>query len=160
MQITENSAVRFHYTLTGKDGQVIDSSDVGEPLPYLHGHGQIVPGLEGALAGKKAGDKLEVQVPAAEGYGEHHDFMVQEVPRAAFQGVDTIEPGMQFQAQTGQGGMTVTVTAVTEDTVTVDGNHPLAGQDLYFSVEIVDVRAATEEELAHGHVHGPGGHHH
>jgi FKBP-type peptidyl-prolyl cis-trans isomerase SlyD len=160
MQITENSVVSFHYTLTDKDGQVIDSSTGNAPLTYLHGVGQIVPGLENALVGKAVGDKLDVEVSAAEGYGEHHDFMVQQVPRDAFQGVDEIEPGMQFQAQTPQGGMTVTVTAVDATTVTVDGNHPLAGKNLFFAVEIVSVRAASSEELEHGHVHGEGGHHH
>lgn len=160
MQITENSVVSFHYTLTDKDGQIIDSSAGNDPLTYLHGVGQIVPGLENALVGKTVGDKLDVEVLAAEGYGEHHDFMVQQVPREAFQGVDEIEPGMQFQAQTPQGGMTVTVTAVDATTVTVDGNHPLAGKNLFFAVEIVSIRAASAEELEHGHVHGEGGHHH
>jgi FKBP-type peptidyl-prolyl cis-trans isomerase SlyD len=160
MQIIENSVVSFHYTLTDKDGQVIDSSAGNAPLTYLHGVGQIVPGLENALLGKTVGEKLDVEVSAAEGYGEHHDFMVQQVPREAFQGVDEIEPGMQFQAQTPQGGMTVTVTAVDATTVTVDGNHPLAGKNLFFAVEIVSVRAASSEELEHGHVHGEGGHHH
>ncbi|HWR96713.1 MAG TPA: peptidylprolyl isomerase [Arenimonas sp.] len=160
MQIKENSVVSFHYTLTGKDGQVIDSSEGNQPLTYLHGVGQIVPGLENALLGKKSGDKMDVEVSAEEGYGEHHDFMVQQVPREAFQGVDEIEPGMQFQAQTPQGAMTVTVTAADETTVTVDGNHPLAGQPLFFAVEIVSVRDASEEEITHGHVHGEGGHHH
>jgi FKBP-type peptidyl-prolyl cis-trans isomerase SlyD len=160
MQIKENSVVSFHYTLTGKDGQVIDSSEGNQPLTYLHGVGQIVPGLENALLGKQAGDKMDVEVSAEEGYGEHHEFMVQQVPREAFQGVDEIEPGMQFQAQTPQGAMTVTVTAADETTVTVDGNHPLAGQPLFFAVEIVSVRDASEEEITHGHVHGEGGHHH
>ena len=160
MQIKENSVVSFHYTLTGKDGQVIDSSEGNQPLTYLHGVGQIVPGLENALLGKKSGDKMDVEVSAEEGYGEHHEFMVQQVPREAFQGVDDIEPGMQFQAQTPPGAMTVTVTAADETTVTVDGNHPLAGQPLFFAVEIVSVRDASEEEITHGHVHGEGGHHH
>ncbi len=160
MQIKENSVVSFHYTLTGKDGQVIDSSEGNQPLTYLHGVGQIVPGLENALLGKLAGEKLDVEVSAEEGYGEHHEYMVQQVPREAFQGVDDIEPGMQFQAQTPQGAMTVTVTAADETTVTVDGNHPLAGQPLFFAVEIVSVRDASDEEITHGHVHGEGGHHH
>jgi FKBP-type peptidyl-prolyl cis-trans isomerase SlyD len=160
MQISENSVVSFHYTLTDKDGLTIDSSLGGTPLTYLHGVGQIVPGLEFALLGKTAGESFDVEVSAEEGYGERHDFMVQQVPREAFQGVDVIETGMQFQAQTPQGGMTVTVTAVDDTTVTVDGNHPLAGQTLFFAVEVVSVRDATEEEKAHGHVHGEGGHHH
>lgn len=160
MQISENSVVSFHYTLTDSTGKVIDSSQGNEPLTYLHGVGQIVPGLENALVGKSPGDKLDVEVAAQDGYGEHQEFMVQKVPREAFQGVDVIEPGMQFQAQTPQGGMTVTVTAVDDGTVTVDGNHPLAGQVLFFAVEVVSVRDATTEEREHGHVHGAGGHHH
>ena len=160
MQISENSVVSFHYTLTDGNGKVIDSSQGNEPLTYLHGVGQIVPGLENALVGKTAGDKLDVEVAAEDGYGEHQEFMVQQVPREAFQGVDVIEPGMQFQAQTPQGGMTVTVTAVDDATVTVDGNHPLAGQVLFFAVEVVSVREASAEEREHGHVHGAGGHHH
>lgn len=160
MQINKNSVVSFHYTLTDSAGKVIDSSQGNEPLTYLHGVGQIVPGLENALVGKMPGEKLDVEVAAEDGYGEHQEFMVQKVPREAFQGVDDIEPGMQFQAQTPQGGMTVTVTAVDENTVTVDGNHPLAGQVLFFAVEIVSVREASAEEREHGHVHGAGGHHH
>jgi FKBP-type peptidyl-prolyl cis-trans isomerase SlyD len=160
MQISENSVVSFHYTLTDSTGKVIDTSQGNEPLTYLHGVGQIVPGLENALVGKTPGDKLDVEVAAEDGYGEHQEFMVQQVPREAFQGVDVIEPGMQFQAQTPQGGMTVTVTAVDDTTVTVDGNHPLAGQVLFFAVEVVSVRDATAEEREHGHVHGAGGHHH
>lgn len=161
MTIKENSAVSFHYTLTDADGQQLDSSAGKEPLAYLHGAGNIIPGLENALTGKAVGDSMVVAVSAAEGYGEVQKELIQEVPRSAFQGVDTIEVGMQFEAQTGQGGnVPVTVTAVTEEVVTVDGNHPLAGKNLNFDVSIEDVRDATEEELANGHVHGPGGHEH
>ncbi|MCS5587275.1 MAG: peptidylprolyl isomerase [Porticoccaceae bacterium] len=161
MKIQENSAVSFHYSLTDDHGNSIDSSEGKEPLAYLHGADNIIPGLEKALEGKSAGDSLTVAVAAAEGYGEVQKELIQEVPSSAFQGVDSIEVGMQFEAQTGQGGtVPVTVTAVTEDTVTVDGNHPLAGKNLNFDVSIEEVRDATEEELEHGHVHGPGGHHH
>jgi|TARA_B110000046_G_scaffold178639_1_gene206731 FKBP-type peptidyl-prolyl cis-trans isomerase SlyD len=161
MTIKENSAVSFHYTLTDDDGQTLDSSAGKDPLAYLHGAGNIIPGLESALAGKKIGDAMVVAVTAAEGYGEIQQELIQEVPRDAFQGVDSIEVGMQFEAQTGQGGsVPVTVTAVTDDAVTVDGNHPLAGKNLNFDVAIEDVRDATEEELEHGHVHGSGGHEH
>lgn len=158
MTIKENSAVSFHYTLTDDDGQTLDSSAGKDPLTYLHGAGNIIPGLENALAGKKIGDSMVVAVTAAEGYGEVQQELIQEVPRDAFQGVDSIEVGMQFEAQTGQGGsVPVTVTAVTEELVTVDGNHPLAGKNLNFDVSIESVREATEEELEHGHVHGAGG---
>jgi len=161
MTIKENSAVSFHYSLTDDDGQQLDSSAGKEPLAYLHGAGNIIPGLENALTGKAVGDSMSVAVSAAEGYGEVQKELIQDVPRSSFQGADVIEVGMQFEAQTGQGGsVPVTVTAVTDEIVTVDGNHPLAGKNLNFDVSIEDVRDATEEEIAHGHVHGPGGHHH
>lgn len=150
----------MHYTLTNNKGEVLDSSQGGDPLTYLHGSGNIIPGLEKALTGKQIGDKLQVTVEPAEGYGVHDPALVQQVPKRAFQGVPNIEPGMTFHAQSSQGPMRVTVTAVQGDMVTVDGNHPLAGETLNFDVEITEVRAATLEEIAHGHVHGPGGHHH
>ena len=161
MTITENSAVSFHYRLTDNQGQEIDSSAGQDPLAYLHGAGNIIPGLENALTGKSVGDQMVVEVAAEEGYGPVQKELIQEVPRSSFQGVDSIEVGMQFEAQTGQGGtVPVTVTAVTDETVTVDGNHPLAGKNLNFDVSIEAVRDATAEELEHGHVHGPGGHEH
>ena len=159
MTVENGKVVSFHYTLTNAQGDVLDQSQE-HPMPYLHGAGNIIPGLEKELAGKKVGDKLTVNVPAAEAYGEYHEQLVNDVPREAFQGVDQIEPGMQFQANTPEGVQVITVKAVNGDQVTVDANHPLAGQDLNFDVEIVDVRDATEEESAHGHVHGAGGHHH
>jgi len=161
MTIKENSAVSFHYLLTDDAGQEIDSSAGKDPLAYLHGAGNIIPGLENALEGKSAGDQLNVAVTAEEGYGPVQEELIQDVPRTAFQGVESIEIGMQFEAQTGQGGaVPVTVTAVTDETVTVDGNHLLAGKALNFDVTIADVREATAEELEHGHVHGVGGHQH
>jgi len=160
MQVAENSVVLIHYTLTNDQGEVLDSSSGGEPLAYLHGSGNIIPGLEKALEGKQAGDKLVVKVAPADGYGERNDSLIQQVPKRAFQGVAQIQPGMSFTAQSSQGPMQVTVTAVAGDMVTVDGNHPLAGETLNFDVEVTEVRKATLEELSHGHVHGPGGHHH
>jgi FKBP-type peptidyl-prolyl cis-trans isomerase SlyD len=160
MQVAENSVVLIHYTLTNDQGEVLDSSSGGEPLAYLHGSGNIIPGLEKALEGKQAGDKLVVKVAPADGYGERNDALIQQVPKRAFQGVAQIQPGMSFTAQSSQGPMQVTVTAVAGDMVTVDGNHPLAGETLNFDVEVAEVRKATLEELSHGHVHGPGGHHH
>lgn len=157
--IANDHVVRFNYTLTNQEGQILDQSQ-GEPLAYLHGAHNIIPGLENALLGKTAGEKLKVTVPAAEGYGEYYADLVQEVPREMFQGVDQIQPGMQFQAQTDDGVQLVTVKSVDDQNVIVDANHPLAGQDLTFDVEIVDVRPATDVELEHGHVHGAGGHHH
>lgn len=160
MQIASQRAVLMHYTLTNDQGEVIDSSSGGEPLAYLHGTGGIIPGLEKALEGKQAGDKLTVKVSPAEGYGEVDPSLVQKMPRRAFKGISDLRVGMQLQAQAGNGVRIITVTQIAGDMVTVDGNHALAGVTLNFDVEIVEVRAATAEEMAHGHVHGPGGHHH
>jgi len=157
MQIAQNSVVAFHYTLTNDAGEVLDSSEGRDPLTYLHGAGNIIPGLEKELEGRAAGDTLNVAVSPEEGYGEVQPQLVQEVPRDAFQGVEAVEPGMQFQAQTQGGPLMVTVTKVEGDTVTVDGNHPLAGQKLNFDVKIEEVRDVSQEEIEHGHVHGEGG---
>ncbi len=147
MQIAQNSVVAFHYTLTNDAGEVLDSSEGRDPLTYLHGAGNIIPGLEKQLEGRTNGDKLTVAVEPNEGYGEVQPALVQEVPRDAFQGVEEVQPGMQFQAQTQEGPLMVTVTKVEGDTVTVDGNHPLAGEKLNFDVEITEVREATEDEV-------------
>ena len=160
MQIAQDRVVFIHYTLTSDAGEVIDSSAGGAPLAYLQGHGNLIPGLERELTGKQTGDRLKVRVAPADAYGDRDAALVQDVPRAAFRGIDDIQVGMQFQAESNQGPRTVTVTKIVDDAITVDGNHPLAGQHLNFEVEITDVRAATEEELSHGHVHGAGGHHH
>jgi FKBP-type peptidyl-prolyl cis-trans isomerase SlyD len=160
MKISHDKVVSIHYTLTDSAGTVLDSSSGGHPLAYLHGFGNIIPGLENALEGKATGDKLSVTVEPGEGYGERDEGLVQAVPRTAFKGVKELAPGMQFQAQGPQGTRLVVVTQVTADLVTVDANHPLAGQTLHFEVEVSEVRDATSEELEHGHVHGPGGHHH
>ncbi|RMG31373.1 MAG: peptidylprolyl isomerase [Gammaproteobacteria bacterium] len=158
MQVAQNKVVSFHYTLTGPDGTQLDSSAGGAPLTYLHGASNIIPGLEKALEGKRPGDRLNVVVEPEEAYGLADEALIQEVPREAFQGVDHIEPGMRFQADSSHGPMLVVVTKVEGDTVTVDGNHPLAGMRLTFDVEITDVRDATPEEIAHGHAHEPGEH--
>ncbi|MCM5703328.1 peptidylprolyl isomerase [Larsenimonas salina] len=160
MEIAQNTVVAFHYTLKNDSGEVLDSSEGREPLTYLHGAGNIVPGLEKEMAGKTEGEKFEVRVDSTEGYGEVQPALVQEVPRDAFQGVDNVEPGMQFQAQTEGGPLLVTVKDVQGDTVTVDGNHPLAGEALNFDVSIQEVREASAEEVEHGHVHGEDGHEH
>mgnify|MGYP000150011252 FL=1 len=140
MSIKDNSAVSFHYSLTDDEGQQLDSSAGKEPLAYLHGAGNIIPGLENALTGKAVGDSMTVAVSAAEGYGEVQQELIQDVPRTSFQGVEQIEVGMQFEAQTGQGGaVPVTVTLVTDETVTVDGNHPLAGKAVNFEVQLIGV---------------------
>ena len=160
MVVAHNKVVQIHYTLTNDSGAVLDSSSEGEPLAYIHGNGNLITGLEKALEGKGAGEKLTVKVSAEEGYGARDSSLVQDVPRRAFRGIDDIRVGMQFQADSNQGPRMVTVTRIAGDMVTVDGNHPLAGEALNFAVEIAEVREASEEELAHGHVHGAGGHHH
>ncbi|HUN25077.1 MAG TPA: peptidylprolyl isomerase [Steroidobacteraceae bacterium] len=160
MTVKQDSVVTIHYTLKDDAGEVIDSSTSAEPLTYLHGHGNLIPGLERELQGKSPGDRLHVQIAPAEGYGEYDSKLVEQVPRRALRGVPSVTVGMQLRAQTEHGARTVTVTRVTGDLVTLDGNHPLAGKSLTFDVEVTAVREATEEELSHGHVHGPGGHHH
>lgn len=160
MQISKDAVVHIHYTLKNDAGEVLDSSEGAEPLAYMHGNGNLIAGLEKALEGKQSGDSLQVSIPPAEGYGVRDASLIQEVPRSAFGGISKVEVGMQFQAESNYGPRTVTVTQVTGDTVTVDGNHPLADETLHFNVQVVEVRAASEEELEHGHVHGAGGHHH
>ena len=150
----------LHYTLTDNEGKVIDKSDDGS-FAYLHGARNIIPGLEDALAGKATGDELKVSIPPEEGYGHRDESMLQEVPKTMFEDDSQIAVGSQFHAQGPNGEMlVVTVMEVNDDNVVVDGNHPLAGVELNFDVMIVDVRDASAEELEHGHVHGPGGHHH
>jgi len=160
MQIAEKTVVSIHYTLTNAEGETLDSSVGQEPLVYLHGSNNIIAGLEAALLGKVVGDTLQVSVEPADGYGEMRDELVQEVDRSAFVGVEDIDVGMQFMAQTPWGEQPVTVVKLEGENITLDGNHPLAGQVLNFDVEVVDIREASTEELDHGHVHGEGGHHH
>ena len=152
--IGDNLVVSMHYKLTDDDGNVLDTSEGAEPLAYLHGAGNIIPGLEKALTGKIAGDSLQVKVEPAEGYGEVIPELIQTVNKTAFQGVESVEAGMAFTAQSPDGSVQrFVVKEVDGDEVTVDGNHPLAGSVLHFDVDIVGVREATEEEVAHGHVH-------
>jgi len=154
MQITQNTVASIEYTLKDNDGQVLDTSEGREPLTYLHGSGNLVPGLEAALEGNGEGDSVSVTVEPAEGFGDRDENLIQQVPKTAFEGVDSIEAGMRFQASDENGqGRIVTVTEVADDQVTVDANHPLAGVPLNFDVNVVEVRAASEEEIEHGHVH-------
>lgn len=155
MEITNQTVAFFHYVLTDEDGQVIDQSPEGQPLAYLQGAGNIIAGLEKELVGKKAGDKLTVEVQPEEAYGPYYDEAIQVVPLSVFPEDATVEPGVQFQAK-GQDGavMMVTVAAVEDGMVTIDGNHPLAGKTLFFEVEIANVREATEEEKQAGRVLG------
>ena len=161
MQIAENAVVAIDYTLRNDEGEILDSSEGAQPLAYLHGVGNIIPGLEQALVGKSAGDELEVSIEPEDAYGEYSVELVATLSRSMFEGVDELQVGMQFHASAPDGGMqVVTIRDLDGDEVTVDGNHPLAGQRLHFKVKVVSVRAATSEELDHGHVHGEGGHHH
>ena len=159
MQISDNKVALIHYTLTNGDGEVLDSSEGAEPLAYVHGQGNLVPGLEKELASKQQGDKLEVSVAPEEGYGPVVDEMIQTVPRDAFAGIEEINVGMRFEASTAGGPVSVEVIRLEGDEVTVDGNHPLAGQTLNFKVEVMLVRDATADELEHGHIHGEGCNH-
>jgi FKBP-type peptidyl-prolyl cis-trans isomerase SlyD len=160
MQVADNMAVSIHYTLSNDDGDVIDSSVGDDALVYLHGKGNIISGLEQALYGKEVGDKFNVRIPAEDAYGEFMEERVQVIPRSMFEGIDELEVGMKFHADVSSGPGVVSIVAIDGDDITIDGNHPLAGMALTFDVEIVDVRPASREELAHGHIHGPGGHHH
>ncbi len=154
MTIEKDKIVSIHYTLKGDDGQTIDSSVGSAPLEYLHGRNYLLEKLEDALNGKNPGDKFHIDLPPKDGYGEYNETLVNEVPRSDFETDEEIVPGMAFQAMTAQGPAIVVVKKVTPDTITVDANHELAGQNLHFDVEIVDVRDATENELQSGRVGG------
>lgn len=158
MQITDNTAVSIHYTLTNAGGETLDSSVGAEPLVYLHGAGNIIPGLENALTGKSAGDKFNVTIEPEEAYGEKRAEMIQVVSKSMF-GDMPVEEGMQFHAEVSHGPGIITVIHIDGDDVTIDGNHPLAGEALTFDVEVMNVREATGDEISHGHIHGEGGHH-
>ena len=161
MRIADDCVVTLAYTLRDDSGEALDSATAADPFAFVHGRHSVIPGLEKALTGRGAGDKLDLTIAPADAYGEHSPARVQVVPRDRFPADIDIEPGMQFHASDEHGGrMAVRVTEVNEDGVVIDANHPLAGQKLHFAVEVLGVRAATAEELAHGHVHGAGGHHH
>jgi FKBP-type peptidyl-prolyl cis-trans isomerase SlyD len=158
--VEKNSAVSIEYTLRSDAGEVIDTSVGDDPLTYLHGHGQIVPGLEREITGKKKGDEVKVKVSPADGYGEKDERKTMKVPKKELPKGMKPEVGMQLSAESPTGDVVpVWVTEVHADSVTLDGNHPLAGQNLNFEIKVMDVRPATKDELEHGHVHGPGGHH-
>lgn len=157
MQISDFKAVFLNYSVTDGSGEVIDSSEVDGPLTYIHGTENLIPGLEQALEGRSQGEKLQVTVACGQAYGQRDESLVEAVPRANFPGIDSIEPGMRFETEMDDGSpMVVTVVAVDDRQVTVDGNHPLAGKDLTFDLEITQVREATSEEIEHGHVHVEG----
>lgn len=164
MQIADQTVASFHYSLSLPGGTPVESSrdalGQGEPVTYLHGHGNIIPGLEKALAGKSAGERVRVTVSPAEGYGERQDDMIQRIPAKYLGGSAKLKPGMQVSLKLEHGTQRVTVLKVGKFAVDIDANHPLAGQTLDFDVEIVSVRAALPAELEHGHAHGADGHAH
>jgi FKBP-type peptidyl-prolyl cis-trans isomerase SlyD len=160
MSINDNDVVHFHYTLKNEHGETLESSHNGQPVVYLHGQGAMIPGLEKAITGRKAGDSFSVTVPPEDAYGPRHEDALQRVAIKHLHGAKTWKPGMTAVVETNQGPRQVLIVKVGKFMADVDLNHPLAGKTLSFDVEITEVRAATEEELAHGHVHGPGGHHH
>lgn len=157
MKITQHSAVTIHYRLSDQEGRLLEDSFSAEPMLYLHGTENLIPGLEAALEGKVKGEKLDVTISAEEAYGPYHDGLRQAVPLEAFGDIEDIVPGMRFIAETEMGQRPVQVVEVKDDVVIVDGNHPLAGQALSFNIEILDVREGTAEEIAHGHIHAHGG---
>ncbi len=159
MQVAANAVVAFDYVLTAPDGKVIDSNEGAGPLAYIHGQGQIIPGLEAALEGRTTGDAFQVTVPPEKAYGVRDSALVQVVSRDMFESVNELEVGMRFRASLEDGEHVFTIVGLDDKQVTIDGNHPLAGTTLKFDVKVVEVRAATAEELDHGHVHGAGGHH-
>ncbi len=160
MIISKDKVVTIDYSLTDEEGELIDSSVGEEPLIYLHGHHGIIPGLEQALAGHRTGDKVEVSIPPEEGYGDWDEDLVEVVAREDFDDPEELEIGTQFETETDEGTRLATVIDIEGEDVTVDLNHPLAGMTLNFDVTVLDVRDATAEELAHGHVHGEHGHEH
>ena len=150
MKIEKNKVVAIDYTLKDNAGTVIDTSEGREPLAYIHGIGALIPGLEEELLGKGVGEKLNVSIPPEKAYGVRNEKLLQEVPKSNFANVPDIKAGMQFQAQSEQGDIIVTVVEVKEETIFVDGNHPLAGVTLNFAVEVKEVRDPSPEELEHG----------
>jgi len=160
VKISKHRVAILDYTLTGEDGQVIDESHDGS-FSYLHGAGNIIPGLEKALDGRKSGESLRVVIEAADAYGERDPARIQRVPRDRFPPAADLQAGMRFQAQSQEGHpQVVMLTAIEGPDIIVDANHPLAGRRLHFDVTILSVRSAKKEEITHRHVHGPGGHHH
>ncbi|MDQ6955233.1 MAG: peptidylprolyl isomerase [Mariprofundaceae bacterium] len=153
MTISHHKVVTIDYTLKNSQAEVLDSSEGQEPLSYLHGAENIVPGLERELEGKMVGDSLTAEVKPKDGYGVRNEELVAAIPRDMFESDMDIEVGMSFQAETDQGIQTVNIIAISDEEVTVDGNHPLADHTLFFDVTVRAIREATAEELEHGHVH-------
>ena len=161
MSFEKNQVVTFHYSVTNENKEVVDSSFSAEPLAFLAGQNQVLPKVEETLNGMLLNTKKTVTLSPQEAYGEYNEEHIQQASRGNFPADTKLEIGMQFMADMEDGGhMPFIIKAIEGDQVTIDFNHPLAGQTLTFDLELIEVRDATEEELSHGHVHGPGGHHH
>ena len=160
MKVEDKKVVAIEYTLKNAQGEVLDTNKGEELLYFIQGEGNIVPGLEKQMAGKSSGDSFEALVKAADGYGVYDDEKIRRIPRAQMKHLKGLKEGMSLQMRGPEGVEMLTVTSISDDEVVADGNHPLAGQDLHFQIRIGEIRDATKDELAHGHAHGPGGHHH
>lgn len=160
MSIQKHTVVTLNYTLKNSEGEILDTSEGREPLVYLHGVGGLIPGLEAELEGKEKGNSLNVVIAPEDAYGKRSEDLMHVVPKSGFQGDEEMQVGMQVQLQTEQGPAIATIAAIEGENVTLDLNHPLADMELHFAVDVLDLREATEDEISHGHVHGPGGHHH
>jgi FKBP-type peptidyl-prolyl cis-trans isomerase SlyD len=159
MPIEKNQVVLFHYSVRDEQDNVVEDSHGGEPNAYLHGHGGIIKGLEEALEGRDAGDTFSVTVTPDKAYGPRKPDAIQRVPIKHLMGAKRWKAGMVAQVQTEHGPRHVVVAKVGHKFADVDTNHPMAGRTLTFDIEIIEVRDADAEEIAHGHAHGPGGHH-
>jgi len=160
MKIEDDKVVAIHYTLKDNSGNTLDSSKGKEPLYYLHGYGQLVPGLEDELEGKALNENFSVRVLAEDGYGKYNDELVYNLDRSKFPDPSNVDVGMTFVSKTKEGNFNLNVVEVDGDKITLDANHPLAGKELNFDVEVVEIRNATKQEIEHEHVHGPQGHQH
>ncbi|WP_028972525.1 FKBP-type peptidyl-prolyl cis-trans isomerase [Spirochaeta cellobiosiphila] len=160
MKIADKAVAYLEFELKSETGEVLDSSSDHGPIAYIHGMGNLVPGLEKALEDKSAGDKIDIKLEPKEGYGIYNEELVQDVPKDYLKEIPDLAVGMELEGETEEGIQIVYVKEIGEDTITIDGNHPLAGKTLEFHVEVVSVREATSEEIEHGHVHGEHGHHH
>lgn len=157
-KVAKDLVVSLAYQVRTEDDVLVDESLASAPLDYLHGRGSLISGLEKALEGRSVGEHFDIEIPADDAYGQYDDNLVQRVPKDVFVGVDELQVGMRFLADTDMGSVPVEITGIEGDEVIVDGNHMLAGQNLKFNVEIIAIREATDEELAHGHVHNEDGH--
>ncbi len=160
MKISKNNIVEINYTLKDNESNILDSSEGQEPLAYIHGIGNLIPGLENALEGKEKGDKIQTKIKPEDAYGVRDENLLETVSLKQFENQDDVKEGIQFQIETNDGVKMATITNISGDDVSIDMNHPLADIELNFDVEVISIREASEEELSHGHVHGAGGHHH